>query len=477
MSSGEVAFAMKTAAQLDLEQELRAGRDVTVELQRRASTRSGVSALGDSEGPSTSEAVDLLEETERLLAKMSNLSKFNASAVAGLSCDPPSNPDGIGLSLSGEAEEDFELNEMLAKAGQLSSMMQSISENISLNGNSNVHSLSVTNSKGDNSRKNSSTPAQLTPTTTDENSSYAGRRSLKQDPPGSVATKDDNNKTPSPASSIQRPTSAVHLPLAMMDDDVSSVGSASFRPYPRTESKSSRHFSPSFNPEALPEIMDTPQRPDSLLGVLPPKMELTGNFDSPDDVDVDIPSEPVCSKIPPTDLRADFDVMEASSRRNASEGAVQWEKVTTASPGEDDYVPMVDYSHMRPSSGNASQNNVESRLERHRRRSQARHNRRMRIVAVMLPVVVAAAAYYFTRGPATNEPAMVEITKEIEPLFQSFDTTLLVPNAPAEGFSFEGEDPSLVVTFPKSTPQNRRSEVVQEKPKRRGLFGRMKAKA
>lgn len=311
-------------------------------------------------------------------------------------------------------------------------------------------------------------PAGLvTPTATDYENSSCGRHSVKQDPPGSVA-EEHENKTQSPTSpqALQRPTSAVHLPLTMMDDEVSSVGSASFRPYPRTEPKNSRHFSPN-----LYEIADTPQR-DPLLGVLP-KMEHTGNAGSPDDSE-DVPSEPVCSKIPPTDLRADFDV--TSSRRDASEGAVQWEKVATATPGEEDYVPLVDYSHMRPSVGNASKT-VESRVEKHRRRTQARRKRRIRIAMAVLPVLVAAALYYlYGKEPLPVEPTVVPMEeRKIGPLLQSYDTTLL-QDAAAEGFSFEGEDPSILVTLPKLRPSITREEPqeAQEKPKRRGLFGRMK---
>jgi hypothetical protein len=533
MTGAEILLAMgpscDTDGCVDLFQE---GRDMTVIKRSSTSNMSALSETGvesssPHEGTCTSRgATDILEETERLLEKMNTISKLNANALAsvGLSVEPDTempiitnssdNNDNNNNKTDGkDAEEEApELNEMLEKAVHLSSMMLSISEHMSYTGdaasrkaasgysitavdNSQYMHMSMSSIRSAARDPDGSSMSDLqhlpklkavvTPDTTDDASSFA-KRSFRQDPPGSTVLQPSPTKIgitatlpPTPISLHQRPASSVHVLSGMNDDDVSSVGSSSFRPSNYSQQgergNSSRHFSP--------------QR-DDLLGVLPSrKMEQAGTRRSVSPVDPileSLPQEPVCTKIPPTDLRANFDVVDSSSPRNTSDGVVQWEKVSTAAPGEEDYVPLVDYTNMKVSqaggrSAGGSPTAQGSRLERHRKQVEARQKRRLVSLAIIIPIaLVVAAATYFQHFMVAREEIVVENKLELEepvivPIFKSYDTALLQDRDPDNGFCFDAvidvsgiDDHSLLVTFPKFIPP---VEVKMGKKKRGGLFG------
>ena len=517
-------------------------------------------------GVGSNHSKDILDEAERLLAKMSSMTTPTPSSGGGDEGQGDCTAGGVKTSngdklhfenahdnghsntlmkltaADGEAkDENAELNEMLLKAEHLSCMMQSISENFSVLGSSSVGQMSASWSKRDpdgnsiiylrheqkmeknchNATKDASSPVGLAPTSTDDVSS--GRRSLRQDPPGSVGGEqhaevmvtnhhqNNNNTEQNNAQSYrdQKPTSSVHLHPSMMDDDVSSVGSASFRPYGVTKgggyssapyiNSSFSHFPPSLTHKQNPNELKhscaksnitnndlAPSQPgDFLLGI--PRMRDHSNLDAelsrPVDEDNGNVAVPVSFNLPPTDLRANFDLVDtSSSRRDASEGAVQWERVTTALPGEDDYVPMADYSNIRPYSkafGN-SLTTAGSRLEQLRRRNMAHRNRRRRaLTAVSVCVAVVAVAYAksYRNG---NAVLFVEVQEDQGDVpiggLKTYDTTLLCPGMAAiSGYCFEGasEDSSLVVTFPKVLAPEKEPEATEEQITK-GWFGRMR---
>ncbi|CAB9505119.1 expressed unknown protein [Seminavis robusta] len=582
MTPGAELNIMAEAASNGSSEDLfvREGRAVTV----KTPSLSNVSALSKDESfPEQQEqqqqpgkaTMDLLQETEELLKKMNDM-KLQASATVGMgvadgSIAGPSlssvggdvsthngtisisNNSGVGLAGSVVMEEEGveeQLNEMLEKAGHLSSMMTSITgDGLSAytgNDNSQVGAskaslvMSLSRSSHDGTdllllqqehpliRNSFSTPAaaELTPATTDDtSSSHAGKRSLRQDPPGSVPSKDQNNKetdvTMSPAryAAYQRPTASVSVNPSFQDDDVSSVGSASFRPshYAQRGERGSlsRHFNPSFtHPEEHPESPQpetpSPER-DNLLGVLPPSSnsvqaeEASNNNNNnieipklkmvPDGTDEpETVPEPVCAKIPPRDLRADF--VDSSTTRDASERGVHWEKVTTAISGDEDYVPLVDYSNtvMSPkhdgmSTGSYGSSSSASRLEQHRRRVEARRKRRLRKLVMVAPVMLAVAAGVYFQVLSSNKGPVEAVTpvQEFVPVFKTYDTALLQDPA-ANGFTFEGmlgefdgDNHSLLVAFPKFIPPpiEEESKKAPRQPLRRlrrffGRFGRMK---
>jgi hypothetical protein len=252
-----------------------------------------------------------------------------------------------------------------------------------------------------------------------------------------------------------------------------------------------------------------------------------------------LPQPPVCTKIPPTDLRANYDddddddddmddddldgrIVDSSSlfppRNNSASdggGGVQWEKVTTATPGEEDYVPLVDYTHMKPNqegggmtpTGSASTTTTAtaqgSRLERHRKLVDARRKqRRLGTLIMVLPLgflVVAVAIYfqYFYHYDSVQQKQEVSVNNnnnnnnnnrvdkvEIVTIYKkSYDTSLLQDRDPDDNFCFDAamdesgnDNHSLMVTFPKFIPP-----VVQilpelttkgeKKKRRRGPFG------
>ena len=468
----------------------------------RSSTSDDVDGLDDAEVSSESN-VDLLEETERLLAKIASKGNHSLVASSQINLDSSANntPSNKSVATSTDQNQsismnmvanntnennsdDHELDQMLLKAGNLSSMMlMSKSEN------------SITHQKRDPdgnsvSELNHVVTSPVDSSPTDHNS---------RDPPGSVVDEFDadnhnnNRVTPPLQQPPFRPTSSVHLhPSHEMDDDVSSVGSQSFRPSFHTLMNSggaaarNNYGSPFVPPPAEQEPPHmSPQRTVPSANQDQLMLDLATNNNHNVDTFLE---DPICHKLPAVDLRADFDVV-SQTRRDAAFGddahSVQWEKVDTAHEGEDDYVPLVDYSHMTPKNNiNSDQQGVtfassssspgSSRLDALRRRNQARQKRRTRLMMLLAVSVAMAAAvyhhYYYQASPPLP-PAVAQVVVVEKPK-QTY-----VTGSEADGYTIEGDDPSLIVALPRVPSP----VVVEEKKKKKrrwfwGIFGNKKKK-
>ena len=446
MTSGAISSNHQDHELSDLERKLKEGHELTLEVNKRGSANISVLStpaaaennnnhyevsakssysdgddLDDAEIASKSN-LELLEQTQRLLDRMQLNQKSSASLHNNNSTSYEDN--------------ERELNEMLDKAGQLSSMMQSISENISLN--------------------NGDTPSLV--------------QKYRQDPPPSVNTA--RNAACSP-SKEDRPTSSVNV-MQSADDDVSSVGSASlhFSRYTKTPTHTGGdEMGTNNNHEKVEEddlFGDTP-RPASSV----PKLN-TSEVEEP-------------QLKAPTSPGGKFSI--ASSPRDATPDGVEWEKVETAKEGEEDYVPLVDYSHIKPTRNQQPVTvSAGSRLTQLRKRNAARRRHRIRAMVAVTLVAVAGFVYvnYFSGNNAPLDTVMEEeATEEYidepeeEVIMQTFDTSYLQGYwTNDDGFCFEGldGDETLLVTFPKSAPviveeEPVVEEIVEEEKPRRGLFG------
>jgi hypothetical protein len=514
MTSAEVMkseeMEASTSNLTDLERKLREGREVSLNLKQssnvsvltnpaidagannpEASAKSNIASTMTTDVVSKSN-IDLLEETERLLAKMQNLSGSSPAAE-----------DMPNLNVD-HSENSSELNEMLDKAGQLSHMMQSISENISLHGgetpslirhsdqmlqeagycrdgsNSNLQdtpnfaetdalmasmNASVVSSrskrdpdgefgkpKKQRNRDPDACSPGLTATSTDEASDQHHRH---EDPPGSHAgvPEDNEDKRASPLRGLgmsHRPASLVHL--NHQDDDVSSVGSASFRPYPYNnqsfrgeQEKTPISLAGSSPQEKEKDVIESIRpTPDDLLrpGFKMPSPDGTPADDDEADNNIATPDDDV-------NASTSLSVVDSSSPRKASAG-VQWEKLSTAAPGEDDYVPLVDYSHVRPKKSPRVAP-VGTRLEQLRKRNQARRRRKIRAVAAVMLCATGFVYYLKSKhgGDVQFEEEGIILEEEDVMLWKSFDTSVFPEHLTEGGYCLEADDESWLVTMPK----------------------------
>jgi hypothetical protein len=101
-----------------------------------------------------------------------------------------------------------------------------------------------------------------------------------------------------------------------------------------------------------------------------------------------------------------------------------WEKVSAAAQGDDDYVPIVDYSKLKPNGSQSSQRVVSSkvsRLEAYRKKAQRRRRRR-RAIGFTVGVVLVIAFWVYSRrteevveffSKESTEPAGTLVQDEI----------------------------------------------------------------
>jgi len=303
-----------------------------------------------------------------------------------------------------------------------------------------------------------------------------------------------------------------------MDDDFSSVGSASFRPHSGRPTDSMQ-FASTFATTTTKMTTTTaaiidkqnnrhhhhhhhPVVPhDDLLGIPPyqqkqqqqqqTQQRMAGSHSlQPTTMDESATHnyyDPVCFNIPPTDLRENFDVaniittqtLRAGNDDGSMANGVQWEKVDTAYEGEDDYVPLVDYTKTT-NGGNgdgsprttAANVTPTSRLflarQRHEQKRRQKRQKQRRMVIVLTVGVAILAVVYHHYSSAMNrtvsppeqqqQPSMTVVT---QPLWQSFVN---------EAYSFEGEDSFVIVTLPK-LPKASLVDDDKKKKKKRGIFG------
>jgi hypothetical protein len=362
---------------------------------------------------------------------------------------------------------------MLEKAGQLSSMMQSISENLSMTNGETPSLVQNSNQVLKESRLNSN----------------SSRSSRQQDPPGTNS--DQNNYNRGSPNKEDRPTSSVNV-VSSLEDDVSSVGSASLR------------FNSYNNHNGAPQKLVNAStfdasEGDDLFGESTPTIHreaFNPDFNNKDKDDDDgnnkeeeTPAVQTSGEAPPSSSSSGNSVSMTFSPRDATPEGVQWEKVATATEGEDDYVPLVDYSHIKVANSKVAAKPSGSRLEQLRRRNARRRRRRLRAMLAFSLVVVAGFVYakYFS---AINEPA-VSLEEEEEPSaiedtrqMYEYDTSLMQHDV-QDGSCFEAEqgDDSLLVTFPKLStfvkqdnkeeqqPVVEEEEVVVVKKEKKPLFG------